>query len=132
MEQSILNSTKKILGIADDYTVFDLDIITHINTAFSTLTQLGIGPVVGFMIEDADSEWEEFIGEDNRYNAVKSYVWLKVRQLFDPPTTSYMITAIEKQIEELEWRLNASRETTAWVNPNPLLIVDDVIVDPII
>jgi hypothetical protein len=120
MEQSILTSTKKILGIAEDYTVFDLDIITHINTAFSTLTQLGVGPAQGFMIEDASPTWTDFIGaEDLQYNSVKSYVFLRVRHLFDPPTTSYLIAATERQIEEFEWRLNVHREETGWVDPNP-------------
>lgn len=119
MEQSILNSTKKILGIAEDYTVFDLDIITHINTAFSTLTQLGVGPAEGFMIEDAEAVWTDFIPNDIQYNSVKSYVFLKVRQLFDPPTTSYLISAVDQQIKELEWRLNVHREETGWVDPDP-------------
>ena len=121
MEQSILNSTKKILGIAEDYTVFDLDILTHINTAFSTLTQLGVGPVEGFMIEDEATEWTNFIGDDLQYNSVKSYVFLRVRLLFDPPTTSYLITALEKQVQELEWRLNVHREEDGWVDPDPNL-----------
>lgn len=116
MEQSILNSTKKILGIAEDYTVFDLDIITHINTAFSTLTQLGVGPVNGFMIEGKDEVWEEFIDNDLQYNSVKSYVFLRVRQLFDPPTTSYLISAFDNQIQELEWRLNVHREESSWID----------------
>lgn len=120
MEQSILTSTKKILGIAEDYTVFDLDIITHINTAFSTLTQLGVGPSPGFMIESDDEEWEDFIGDDLQLNAVKSYVFLRVRQLFDPPTTSYLIAAQERQIEQLEWRLNTHREATGWTDPDPV------------
>lgn len=120
MEQSILTSTKKILGISEDYTVFDLDIITHINTAFSTLAQLGVGPAAGYMIEDATDMWEDFIvPEDYQYNSVKSYVFLKVRQLFDPPQTSYLIAAVEKQIQELEWRLNTHREETQWVHPDP-------------
>ncbi len=119
MEDSILISTKKILGIAEDYTVFDLDIITHINTALSTLTQLGVGPVVGFMIDDEGEKWTDFIEDDLQYNSVKSYVFLKVRQLFDPPTTSYLIAAVDKQIQELEWRLNVHREETGWVDPNP-------------
>jgi hypothetical protein len=119
MEQSILTSTKKILGIAEDYTVFDLDIITHINTAFSTLTQLGVGPAAGYMIEDATNEWSEFVADDLQYNSVKSYVFLRVRMLFDPPTTSYLISASEKQIQELEWRLSVHREETGWVDPNP-------------
>jgi hypothetical protein len=119
METSILTSTKKILGIAADYTVFDLDIITHINTAFSTLTQLGIGPVAGFMIEDESAEWSDFLGDDLQLNSVKTYVFLKTRMLFDPPQTSYLISAMNAQIEELEWRLNTHREETAWVDPDP-------------
>jgi hypothetical protein len=120
MEQSILTSTKKVLGIAEDYTVFDLDIITHINSAFSTLTQLGVGPSNGYMINDASDTWSDFVDElDYQYNAVKSYVFLKVRQLFDPPQTSYLISAVEKQIQELEWRLNTHREETEWVDPDP-------------
>jgi hypothetical protein len=123
MEMSILNSTKKILGIAEDYTVFDLDIITHINSAFSTLTQLGVGPAEGFMIEDATAVWSDFIGDDIQYNSVKSYVFLRVRLLFDPPATSYLIAAYEKQIQELEWRLSVLREGTEWTGeliPNVL------------
>lgn len=122
MEESILTSTKKILGIAADYTIFDLDVITHINSAFSTLTQLGVGPAEGFMISGADEVWDDFIAEDFQYNAVKSYVFLKTRQLFDPPQTSYLISAVEKQIQELEWRLNVHREETGWVDPDPDLL----------
>lgn len=128
MEQSILTSTKKVLGISADYTAFDLDIITHINAAFSTLTQLGVGPADGFMIEDADVEWYDYIENDIQLNTVKSYVFLKVRQLFDPPTTSYLITAMEKQIQELEWRLNVNRETTEWVDPDPVSIIDEEVI----
>jgi hypothetical protein len=117
MEQSILTSTKKILGISEDYTVFDLDIITHINSAFSTLTQLGVGPAEGFMITDAESVWDDFVVDDMEYNSVRSYVFLKTRQLFDPPQTSYLISATERQIQELEWRLNVHREEDAWVYP---------------
>jgi len=129
MEQSILTSTKKILGIAEDYIVFDLDIITHINTAFSTLTQLGVGPADGFMIEDATALWTDFdpVDDDTNFNSVRSYVFLKVKQLFDPPTTSYLIEATQKQIEELEWRLNVNREHTEYVDPDPVdYIIEDV------
>ena len=123
METSILTSTKNVLGIAEDYTVFDLDIITHINTAFSTLTQLGVGPVNGFMIEDETSVWDDFIPMgDFQYNSVKTYVYLRVRMLFDPPQTSYLITAMEKQIEQLEWRLNIHREETEWSDPEPEVV----------
>lgn len=121
MEDSILISTKKILGIPDDYTVFDPDIITHINTAFSTLTQLGVGPAEGFMIEDETQDWQDFLGDDLQLNSVRTYVYLRTRQLFDPPTTSYMINAFDQQVKELEWRLNVHREETEWDDPNPLI-----------
>lgn len=119
MENSILTSTKKNLGIAADYTAFDLDIITFINGAFSTLTQLGVGPIGGFAIADDTAEWADFIGDDAQYNSVKTYVHLRVRLLFDPPTTAYLTDAFNKQIEELEWRLNVHREETGWVDPDP-------------
>lgn len=126
METSILNSTKKVLGIAPDYMAFDLDIITHINTAFSTLTQLGVGPVTGFMIEDDSAVWTDFIADDLQYNSVKSYVFLRVRQLFDPPATSYLIASFDAQIKELEWRLNVHREETGWVDPDPPVFIEDI------
>jgi len=119
MEESILLSTKKIVGVAEEYTAFDLDIITHINTALSTLTQLGVGPAEGFTIDDASELWHDFIEDDKQYHSVKSYVFLRVRQLFDPPATSYLIAAFDKQIEELEWRLNVHREETDFVDPDP-------------
>jgi hypothetical protein len=120
METSILTSTKKILGLAEDYIAFDLDVITHINSAFSTLTQLGVGPVAGFMIEDATADWSSFIPiDDIQYNSIKTYVYLRVRMLFDPPATSFVIAALNEQIRELEWRLNIHREETGWVDPDP-------------
>lgn len=125
MENSILNSTKKILGLDADYTAFDLDIITHINTAFSTLNQLGVGPVDGFMIEDAEAVWADFIVDDVKLNSVKTYIYLKVRMLFDPPTTSFLIEAFNHQIEELEWRMNVNREQTDWVDPDPPVVIVD-------
>lgn len=120
METSILTTTKKILGIAEDNTDFDLDVITHINTAFSTLTQLGIGPTTGFMIEDESSDWFDFTPDDDpQYNSVKTYVYLRVRMIFDPPTTSYVIQAMNDQIKELESRLSMHREETGWTDPDP-------------
>jgi len=111
MENSILLSTKKVLGIADSYTVFDLDIITHINATFNLLYELGIGPVDGFMIEDDSAVWEDFADVPmHQLNLVRTYVFLKVRMLFDPPGTSYLITAMNDQIKEYEWRLNCFRE----------------------
>lgn len=108
---SILNSIKKILNIAPEYTEFDADIIMHINSTFSTLHQLGIGPIDGFMIEDDEAMWDDFLLGDDRLNSVKTYMGLKVRLPFDPPASSFGITAMEKQIAEHEWRLNVTRET---------------------
>ena len=114
---SILDSTKKILGLAPEYDVFDVDIITHINTAFFTLNQLGIGPAEGFSILDRTSTWAWFTEGRANLNSVKTYVYLRVRLLFDPPQTSFAISAMEKQIQELEWRLNVNREgvTYPWI-----------------
>lgn len=123
MEQSILNSIKKALGLDPEYKAFDHDVIMYINAVFVTLNQLGIGPEDGFMIEDELPVWADFMGDDMRYNNVKTYVSLRVRLLFDPPTVGYLIDSLDKQIEQLEWRLNIYREETAWVDPNPPLLL---------
>lgn len=114
LEQSILKSTKKILGLPDEYKDFDVDVITHINAAFFTLTTLGLGPAEGFMIEGNDEEWADFMASSPDLNAVRSYVYLKVRIAFDPPTTSHLVKAIEDQIDELEYRLRTERELRTW------------------
>lgn len=110
MTESILNSTKKILQIDPEYTAFDLDIITHINSAFMTLNQLGVGPEEGFAISDATEKWDSLLGGDLNLNVVKTYVAQRVRLMFDPPTTSYLITAVKEQIQETEWRLRTQQE----------------------
>ena len=107
---SILVSIKKLLGIAADYTHFDPDIIMHINSAFSVLTQLGVGPPEGFRIDDDAKTWNDFISDTIRLDAVKSYVYLKVSLMFDPPASSAVLSAKERQISELEWRLNVAAE----------------------
>lgn len=117
MAASILNDVKKMCNIAADDTSFDIDVIIHTNSAFSTLTQLGLGPESGFMIENSAATWDTFIGNNPKLNMVKSYVYLKVRTIFDPPQTSYQIEAMNKQIEELEVRLNIERESVQWMNP---------------
>jgi hypothetical protein len=106
---SILDTTKKLLGFESDYTAFDLDIITHINTVFFTLQDLGIGPEEGFTILDKTANWVDFIGTD-QINAVKSYMFMRVRLMFDPPTTSFHLESLKKQAEEIEWRLNVRME----------------------
>lgn len=119
MIESILDSTKKILGVDASYTAFDLDIITHINTAFNVLTDLGVGPTNGFMISDNLAVWGDFLASDLQLNRVKTYIYLKVRMLFDPPSTSYHMDAMRNQLEELESRISMHREATAWVSPLP-------------
>lgn len=110
MDESILTSIKKLLGISEDYTQFDADVIMHINTVFLNLTQLGVGPEKGFFIESDKDVWSDFIdAEDNPpLQAVKTYVYLKVKLLFDPPLSSSVIDAMNRQIAELEWRLNVA------------------------
>lgn len=105
---SILTSIKKLLGITEEYENFDQDIIMHINSAFMILNQLGVGPKSGFSISDKSSTWDEFIPENSNLEAVKTYVHLKVKLMFDPPLSSTVIEAIKTQINELEWRLNVS------------------------
>ena len=107
--ESILDSIKKLLGISDEYTQFDSDIIMHINTVFMNLTQLGVGPDTGFFIEDKSAVWSDFVDLENeiQLNAVKTYVYLKVKLLFDPPLSSSVVQSINNMILELEWRLNA-------------------------
>ena len=110
--ESILTSIKKLIGIEEDFTHFDPDIIMHINTAFMSLTQIGLGPVDGFRIEDESTTWDEFIPEDRmNLEAVKTYLALKVRLVFDPPPSSTAIDSIKQTIAELEWRLNVTAES---------------------
>lgn len=110
MAASILDSVKKTIGLASDYDEFDADILMHINSVFSTLNQLGVGPEGGFSIDDATTTWDAFLGNDLRLNFVKTYIYLKVRLLFDPPSTGYLVDSMEKQAQELEWRMNVIRE----------------------
>lgn len=102
---SILTSIKKLLGIAKEYQVYDADIVMHINSAFSILTQLGVGPSDGFTIDDDNALWTDFIPEKSKIEFVKSYVHLKVKLLFDPPLSSAVIECMNQQIKELEWRI---------------------------
>lgn len=110
IEDSILDTTKKSLGLEADYDAFDVDIILLINSTFSTLQQLGIGPVNGFSISDSNKLWSDFTQDDLKINSVKTLMALKVRLMFDPPTLSFVLTAIENQIKEYEWRLNVTAD----------------------
>lgn len=125
---SILSNVKKILSIDASYKAFDTDIVFHINSVFATLTQLGIGPEEGFMIEDDSTTWDAYLANDLKLNFVKQYIYLKVRVIFDPPQTAALLEAMNKQIEQLEWRISVQRESVSWVNPNPpVLPIDEPI-----
>ena len=110
MNDSILTSIKKLLGITEEYEHFDQDIIIHINSVFMILNQLGVGPSNGFSITDKTAVWSDFISERANLESVKSYIYLKVRLLFDPPTTSAVMESMNRMISELEFRLNVSVE----------------------
>lgn len=106
ISESILTSIKKLLGIDENYTHFDADIVMHINSVFSILTQMGVGPPNGFSISGKDETWSAFIADrPNIFSLVKSYIYMKVRLLFDPPLSSAAIESINRQISEFEWRL---------------------------
>lgn len=109
--KSILTSIKKLLGISADCTDFDTDIIIHINTVFMVLNQLGVGPTKIFSIEDANSLWSDFITENDDLEAIKTYIHLKVRLIFDPPLSTAVLEAMKQHINELEWRLNVQAES---------------------
>lgn len=105
--ESILNSVKTFIGISETDTHFDADIILTINSMFSTLRQMGVGPEKTFSIVDDKAIWDEFIDDDD-YNEVKTFMQLKVKMVFDPPTNSNILTAMKEEISELEWRLTVT------------------------
>ena len=110
---SILTSIKKLLGISEEYNHFDPDIIIHINSVFLALKQIGIGPEEGFSISDEFATWDDFLPEGNtNLEAVKSYIHIKVRMLFDPPASSVVMEAMNRMANEIEWRLNTEVELT--------------------
>lgn len=121
MDVSILTTVKKSLGLVESDTSFDSDILLFINSVLANLNQIGVGPENGFQIEDKTVTWESFLGTDPRLNNVKTYVAMKVRLLFDPPATSFAITAIENQVKELEYRIYTAREVAKW--PPSILVV---------
>lgn len=106
IDTSILYSIKKLLGIMPDYKQFDTDIIMHINSVFMVLNQLGVGPDKGFRITDSTSKWTDYISDTDNLDAVKSYIHLKVKIIFDPPLSGTVMEAHKQMIAELEWRLN--------------------------
>lgn len=113
---SILISIKKLLGIDEYCDHFDTDVIMHINSAFATLNQLGVGPSGGFFITDNSQTWADFIGDRTDIEFVKTYVYMKVRLIFDPPQSSAVMESMNRTISELEWRLNVA------VDPAPITV----------
>lgn len=106
--ESILKSIKKLLGIHEECEDFDADIIMHINSVFATLNQLGVGPTEGFSINDEAEKWEDFLPEERMIHSVKSYMFMKVKLLFDPPLSSAVIECTKEQIKEMEFRLQVA------------------------
>lgn len=106
MDDSILDSIKKILGMPPEYDAFDTDLVIHINSVFGILAQLGVGPEGGFSISDNTTLWKSYLGNYKDLEMVKSYIALKVRLVFDPPTVGSVMDAMKEQIREFEWRLN--------------------------
>ena len=113
---SILTSVKKIIGISEEDESFDTDLIIHINSVLMILNQLGVGPEDGFLITDKSAVWTDVIGNNKLIEAVKTFVGLKVRLIFDPPTSSAVLDSINKTISELEWRINVMVENKANVS----------------
>lgn len=123
--ENILDSIKKLLGIDEMDLNFDQELIMHINSVFMVLNQLGVGPVGGFKISSNEEVWTDFVGTRLDLESVKSYIYLKVRLLFDPPQNSFLVGSIEKQIEEQEWRLQVQVEPYAITAVAALLETDD-------
>lgn len=108
--ESILTTIKQMLGIPEEETHFDQDVKININTAFMRLQQLGVGPNAGFYIADKTKVWSDFLNDSTDLEGVKTFIYLKVRLIFDPPSTSFVLESIERQIKELEWCLNVQVE----------------------
>ena len=105
MEESILKTIKQLIGCPDDFEQFDLDLIVHINSAFATLTHLGVGPKEGYRIIGADNVWSEFEYDAQKLSLIKDYVYIKTRLLFDPPISGSLMDSLKEQLKEMEWRL---------------------------
>lgn len=114
MAASILNSVKKALNVDEEDTHFDVDILMHTNSALATLNQIGVGPENGFQIEDASVTWDDLLGNDPRLNYVKTYLYTKVRLVFDPPGTSFGVQALQDVAKELETRIYIAAEAEKW------------------
>lgn len=108
MDESILTSIKKFIGIPEDYKVFDPDLILLINSEFSTLHQVGVGTSSAFRIEDESSVWSDFSGDKDYIESVKELIGIRVKMIFDPPANSFVMEALKSKADELTWRLNVA------------------------
>lgn len=124
VQDSILQSIKKLLGIDSSYTAFDLDVSTHINTAMASLADLGVGPEEPFLVEDETQLWEDYLDGDTRSSRIRTYIYLFVRRAFDPPGTGFLSTSLDNQIRELEWRISSQREESVPI-PEEVLVSDE-------
>lgn len=111
MSDSIVVTIKKMLGLEDAYTPFDTDIKVYINSAFMILTQMGVGPKEGFSVKDYNEKWSDFLTNEVRLESVKTFVYLKVKMMFDPPTNSFVMDAMNREADQLLWRLNVQAES---------------------
>ena len=125
MENSILKSIKQLLNLEADHNAFDQDIIIQINSAFMILNQLGVGPVEPFEISGEDEEWSDFFGDTPPLAVVKTYVYIKTRLGFDPPTSSFGLTAMQEMAEEYEWRLNSMVDPGLILPRLPLILEEE-------
>lgn len=112
VSESILNSIKKLLNISKDEHAFDTDIIIHINSVISALLQIGIGPSEGFRVSDESDTWQDYITDEQKIDYIKTYIYLKVKLIFDPPLNSSLMQSFNETIRELEWRLHINYEST--------------------
>lgn len=117
MTQSILLTIKKMLGIAEEYHAFDIDIVTNINAVFLTLNQLGVGPTMPFQITGDSETWNDFLKDQEAFMAgVQTYIYMRVRLMFDPPTNSFLVDSLRKQCDELEWRFMIQPKDSRWLD----------------
>ena len=114
LTDSILDSIKKLIGPGVEHNFFDSDLIMHINSAFMILNQVGVGPTIPFKIYDNTATWQDFIPDRDNYQSIIDYVYLRCKLIFDPPSSSFVLSALKEQQQELEWRLNIMAETPTW------------------
>lgn len=114
---SILVTIKKLLGIAEDDSSFDADVVASINMAFLSLSQLGVGPTTPFAIFDSSTTWGDFVSQDG-LDSIVSYIWLRTRLVFDPPSSGFVTNAIQDEIKELSFRLNVLVDDNSLVDPD--------------